>query len=799
MFKINSFATLVYFKKDSDNLITADNHFDLSYIRNYLAEQGIHTTQYLEQNPKLVNDLLDDMITIGNRVFIFYLDEQNYDITQFFTQKLKQIDFHFTIIWTGLIPSDYMEYISKQNFHDMFISNNLAEEIFSELMDLSSNYPKKEATFLTNRSENGSINQTTQYTPSPYQTGNILAKRVNNYSIRLDLSNLNKSLELESTYIANQLIKDFRLFQSQGIQGTIKFLDHDILANVELFNTLLKSINSEGYPFTFSGQVSLNKLSIDILNTLKRSKFNQLEIHIHESDYEEALSKIYTIDKTIDSEKMNILYSINLPENISIVKRKELFILFDRLDDIEGIAEKVRLLPQGVSDANINGLNLRREYPSSIVQNTLNPYKAFSAIPERALINGYVSFLSGYYPYDFGGGNSKHIGVQHNFLNPATYNNLSKFLGINSAIINQSEQKDSFPGEELLYRSNGDFLRKKNDIFDYNMAEARKYGTFLPHYHQVYKTDDMYVEKLQIDDHDRSVQIKVLKAPYRKANDSSLLNDYNFLSIHTQEDLDRFLHDMEHFIQNGQFRHLYEISSLLMDGCRWGGPRQCTLTKLHRFHLDDNQNILPCGGCSKTVGNITSSYINVVGNAVKITEEEQEVRGCSNCPVKDSCSQCVMLPDFMNREQYCEIRRKHHYIDEYINASNTIKYLLQNVSLFKDINFQDVAVSTSMKSHIFSNDISVRNSFVKEHIYLVYIQQTPIIVESRRSKLLKINSVVAMVFEGLLKGAPDEAISEELVNRFQINQKEAEAIYQNTIGRLLELNYIHNKKISVVN
>ncbi|WP_042142088.1 hypothetical protein [Paucisalibacillus sp. EB02] len=798
MFKINSLATLVYFKKDSDNLITAHNHFDLAYIRNYLADKGIHTTQYLEQNPTLIHNLIDDMVTIDNRVFIFYLDEKNDDVTQIFTRKLKQLDSHYTIIWTGLISSNYREYISKQNTYDIVITTNLAENIFLELKNLSGN-PGKETTIFHNRDTYLSINQTTRYTPSPYKTGNILAKQVNSYGTRLDVSTLNNSLALDSTYIVNQLLEDFRLFQSQGIQGTIKFLDHDMLANVELLNTFLKSVKSAGYSFAFSGQVSLNKLSIDILQSLILHNFSHLEIHLYESDYENAISKMKTITKIVDSNKLNILYSINLPENISGVKRKELFFIINRLNDTEEIVGKVRYLPHSSSIAISSGMNFRREYPPSLVKYFLNQNKLLSIRPEGALVNGYISFLSGYYPYNFTGGNSKHIGVQDKYLGPKIYHNLSKFLGINSAIINTTNQQDSSTGKDLFYSIHDDFVREKNDIFDHNMDEARKHGTFLPHYHQVYQTDEMYVEKLQIDDHNRYAQIKVLKAPYRKANDVGLLDDYNFLSIHTQEDLEHFLLDMEHFIQTGQFRHLYEISSFLMDGCRWGGPEQCHLTKLHRFHLDDNQTIRPCGGCSGTIGNLTSSYINVVSNAVQITEEEQEVRGCSKCPVTDSCSKCAMLPDFMSREQFCEIRRKHQYIDEYINASNVIKYLLQNVSLFKDTNFRDVAVSTSCKSHIFSNAMSKGNSFVKEHVYLVFIQKTPIIIESRSFKLLKINSIVAMVFEGLLKGASNESIREELINKFEVNRTQAEALFENTLGRLVELNYLNNKRISVVN
>lgn len=789
MIKMNTLATLIYLKKDMNSLIAADNHFDLAYIRNYLARKGLNTTQYSEQYLKLVQDLLDDIVTIGNTVFVFYIDGNNYQITQMVSKKLKQIDSEFTIIWAGLVPKNYVDFVSNQDSHDILITGNLAENICRELLELVSAQPKGELDLVKNQSASRSR-------LSPYQNGNIQARLANNYGVRLDLSFLNESLGLESALVANQLVEDFRLFHSQGIQGKVEFLDRDILNCSELFTVLVDSLKSERYSFTFSGQVSLKNLTKCFLDTIIHNRFSHLKILVHDFNSDDTISQIREFHKTAVSNNLNITYSICLPHKNA--SRKVLNNFFQNVNDLVQLADRVKFILPEDSAATPNQIDFRCEYPLYKVK-YLHLFQT-SVRPENALVNGYISYLTGFYPYHFKGGNSKHIGVQKKHLDPETYRNLSEFLGINSAIICSSKEKKILQKENILYGANGDTLREKDGIFDFNKDAAWNQGTFLPHYHQVYKTDEKYIENLQIDDHYHTSQIKILRTPYIKANDLCLLDDYNFLSIHTQEDLDQFLNDVGNFVQTGKFRHLYEISSILMDGCRWGGSAHCTLTKLHRFNIDNEQNILPCEGCSKAIGNVSESYINVVGNALQITEEEQEIRGCNTCPVKDSCSKCAMLPDFMNREQYCEIRRKHSSINEYVTISNLIKSLYQNVSLFNKTDIRDVIVSTSFKTYLFSNDTNLRKgSPVKDHIYLIFLQKIPYIVESRSFRVLKINTAVAMVFEGLLKGASSELIKTELVDGFQIKDDQASALYKATIDKLIELNYLDHKKILVLN
>ncbi len=90
-----------------------------------------------------------------------------------------------------------------------------------------------------------------------------------------------------------------------------------------------------------------------------------------------------------------------------------------------------------------------------------------------------------------------------------------------------------------------------------------------------------------------------------------------------------------------------------------------------------------------------------------------------------------MLPDFMDREQYCELRRRQPNIDEYVNATNIIRSLVQAVPIFKKATIDDLKVSTSLKSHLISGDSNPSMNSLEGHLYLIILQDTPFIVEQK--------------------------------------------------------------------
>lgn len=787
MIRLNTGVTLAYFKKDRNSLFTADDHYDLAFIRNYLAFKDVNLTQYIETSLKLFHDLLDDLVRLKNSVFIFYIDEKNDEITQMVTQKLKEIDSQFIVIWAGFTLMNKVEFNSKEAIPDKVITENITENILASLNEYDIQF----------NGESACMKGLSHYQASPYKNENIPPILANQYGVRLNLSDLTKSLETDFTNIANQLSEEFRSFQTYGVVGTIPFLDDDILKHLDLFHIFMDMIEYEHYSYTFSGKVSLQNFSVEILNKLINNHFTLLEIVIYELN-EEAILKINEIENIIISDKLNIVYSINLLRNDESVKWVTLNSFLYRVKNIGLFQKRVKLT--SIIDAwrefNPDG-EIKYEYPI-FINDDLQHYKT-KVLPERALINGYASCLTGYYPYNFKGGNSKHIIVESQRLAPEVYRDLGQFLGINSALINQSKQYKELQQENsLLYSKNDDFIREKDEVFDYNKKSAKQKGTFLPHYHQVYQTEETYVEKLQIDDHHSASQIEILKAPYSHGQALKLLNDNNFLSIQRKEDLDHFLTNVNSFIKTGRFHHNYEISTVLMDGCRWGGKEHCTLTKLHRFQIDDKQHIFPCGGSSKAIGSCSDSYISVVGKALQISEEEETIRGCSTCPVRNTCSKCAILPDFLDREQYCEVRRGQPYIDEYINISNMIRTLVTNIPTFKESSIDSLKVTTSCKTHLFSDGGNHRdhgeNSIIHDHLYLVFLRETPFIVDSRSFKLLQINGTVALIFEGLLKATFSERIKEELMSKLQVSMKQADNLFRRTIDKLLELNYLDYKR-----
>ncbi len=526
MIRQNSLAILAYFKKDRNGLITADHHFDLAYLRNYLVDKKIHTEQYLEQNLKLFEDLLDDLTTLDNNIYIFYIDEKNDHITQMVSQRLKRINSKYIIIWVGVIPINDDTRNSIRDKHDIFIfTESIAANTFNKIVEI-----------INIDRDSVYSNIPTHYIYSPYKNGSIQARLVNYYGVRLNTSCFDKTLGLDvAQNNVKQLREDFRMFQSYGVEGTIPFLDQDMLEQVELFDTLMDLIDPESYSFSFAGKVSLRNLSNQILHKLIHNQFNHLEILVHDLSDEEAIASIEKIHNTLASNKLSIIFNINFSLENGNVEHIMLKQYLNEREKIGLSTIKVNLSPPIEGRLISNQIEIKYEY-SSYMNNYLHLYQTDSR-PESALVNGHTSYLTGFYPYHFKGGSSKHIAVEEQFLDPVIYRDLGKFLGINSAIIYHSNQSRTVHKENILYSKDDGYIRERDDIYERNKVGAMQEGTFLPHYHQVYKTEEDYIDKLQIDDHHHTAHINILKAPYKKAKAVNLLEDNNFLFIEKKEDL----------------------------------------------------------------------------------------------------------------------------------------------------------------------------------------------------------------------------------------------------------------------
>jgi anaerobic magnesium-protoporphyrin IX monomethyl ester cyclase len=121
---------------------------------------------------------------------------------------------------------------------------------------------------------------------------------------------------------------------------------------------------------------------------------------------------------------------------------------------------------------------------------------------------------------------------------------------------------------------------------------------------------------------------------------------------------------------------LSKLDCLVLEKCRWSN-RNCAACSLDKLIIRGNQ-VSPCY-TGKPIGKVGDSY-NLLKDAVeKIKKETEERRGCETCEIRDSCSRCIFLPEFLSEEEYCDTRIK----------NRSLAFLLEVPTIFQELKRQE--------------------------------------------------------------------------------------------------------------
>lgn len=397
-----------------------------------------------------------------------------------------------------------------------------------------------------------------------------------------------------------------------------------------------------------------------------------------------------------------------------------------------------------------------------------------------AMKNGMNSKITGLYPDNVVDNATKHITIEDFELSKSDYESLKNYTSINSALYNISHSKEV---EENLKT---------------NIQKAESVNYYLSHYHQVLKNNADNKQYVEFDKYPQLLEVE--RVDYRdidqfvNVEQSSEKNrKFSYLSIRNKEDLNEFEKDLEYFEKTGKFKK-NRLNYDLEDACRWRGNRSCALRNLVRFNLDSDRNIKPCNACSKSIGNIKDDFLCNLRNAYKIFDKERILRKCSECEVKDSCSKCAMIPDFMSSEEYCLFRKKHPFMDEYLFKKYILGYLHMNAKVFKGIDEDSIEYSCKVRTKMVSNDLKNEDNIsVSSFLQLIYVNEQPLIFDIKTQKIIKISLEVAAVIECAFKGLALENIKEQCGNIFNKYDYENNVV-DTILNMLIEKGYVKVKK-----
>jgi hypothetical protein len=761
-----SSISFVNLKKTPEQLLIAEHQIDCGSARSYLKEKGIETAQYVQDKLSNLTELAEEIISLGNSFIVLFVNNDNYYISKTLSRQLKESEETISIVWFGSLEKDLSSNVFKEANIDAYIFSDYEINIL-KLFETNREQWESIDGVLTENSKNAadcfkSPQLSLDFIPSIYQTRIIPINKASSVGVMVG-----RSLNQEDFYSVERIISDLDFLHTNNKKGRefpLKLVCKDISKHPE-FSQLLKSLKNNSYLFAFETNVNLENLTPDTLELFVQSGIKQLNIEI---DSEEGFKKI-----EVCAEKMKYLVSSNIVYFKFVIKSGSLengserfnnlkLILNEGIADLEGITftgsetiNSPKLLPKRykISEKGLKDY-ITNYYNKGINRKILHH--------ETLLINGFNAYMTGIYGQNNMNGFTKHVSVENGELDVTQYKKLKEYTSINSAIyVNSTNTIEN----NILYSEGSNILKKDNSIYDENVMKANEANYYLEHLLTIqHKNKDI---NLLLDDYCRIEPFKLDVKKYSEAKISNSDAPLDFLRIENEDDLQNFMDEVDYFISTGKFNKSYIIPSFLIDSCRWMDT--CSLTKLPRFRLNLNNEILPCLDCSKSIGSIDEMQFDVIQQTYMLTEEEQLRRDCDTCNVADYCSKCVMLPDFLSSEEYCDMRKQRPYISYYINIVNQLKFLKKSTGTFKDIKISDIMVSSKYVSYYTKHiDFVGDAEYFHEFINLFIINGNPVFFMPLTGKIYRLTEHLAVIMELMLKGLPVEEIRSHIKDMYKL-------------------------------
>lgn len=160
-------------------------------------------------------------------------------------------------------------------------------------------------------------------------------------------------------------------------------------------------------------------------------------------------------------------------------------------------------------------------------------------------------------------------------------------------------------------------------------------------------------------------EIEVL--PYLKGRDVMPFTPV-VLRILDRSDLQAFVADADGAFFGGELHpSLVDPLVKLGDECAWSGEDACMTPVLARLVADGDGGLRP-GPVAPRLGNLGEPVSELRARAVALVSEVARLRGCEDCPVRDTCSKDTCLLAVIPDGDYCEVRRSRPWLPGYIHG-----------------------------------------------------------------------------------------------------------------------------------
>ena len=766
--------TLIHFKAQSSRLYTAGDSLNCRYIRAHFKSRGGNAAQYIEASLGTLQDCAEEIESFGSAVVAFEVEPQTYSLCRGLCRTLKRLDPDIRIVWFGEWVGTLRDTDPADAGADAFV---LAEPE-SRLWRLSES--DKESW----RSEPGlklagevDFEDTHQEAFSDPRAG-----------IEQDMYLLDRLSSPDAAKGSGCTVRwaDFQgeTSQSNGLRRHsasrfAKELQQE--ANCGAYSPMVV----EGFELEPSPQRLLQGLGV-------------LEQYATEAGFEIALSPEQL--GWIEPERLEALSLATLELVVTDSDSLRSPEIRNRLADWKngkaGAKLRITLDEKTVSPEQETASALRDWLTAGLIgQGDLNVrvkgpgrtelhaemadlLSASTGGSDPALLNGYLAFKTGQYPPQALGSGVKHVGVSEEHAAGLAGLEPDQLMGVNSAFI---LNKNSVCKSEKLgkYIDMEGVVKQSREWYgpiDYELEQQRQY---VPHVHAEIISADDRMMRLEMSEFDFGSPVEIGLTNYREASEPADKETANgqgleILQLVQPADLDAFMEDVEAFEREGRFLRGYQVQGYVADSCRWSAAGQCPIKQLPRLYTEADGKVSGCGGCS-AIGRIGDSYDALQREAAAISTREQLLRGCDGCEIRDTCSKCTFLPEYMTRNQYCDLRKRHVLLHRYMQVAQLLKGLRQYTAAFRDIDIREIGVSLRTCTHVLPASYpSEGDAWVPDHLFVLFVGGQPLLYQANGGKLLKLSPLMALVLEAGIKGLSEISLRRAISEVFKADEAQAE-------------------------
>ncbi|MCL6604447.1 MAG: hypothetical protein K6T94_16415 [Paenibacillus sp.] len=786
--------TLVHFEQQTPRLFAANDHLNCRYIRSFFKRQGTTATQYIESNLPNIYDTAADVIALGNEFIAMHVTPASYRLCKRLTSILKEEDERNQVIWFGAVVKSFGEEVFQDTKVDGMVQWNPEKTIYMLVNTEVEDWPSiKGFIARTERNKSPEADETILFTKMEKEvavcssgldelTGVWEDAAEGRQAVLLSvkcadpLGNTSDTMAGIRVHSPERLQRDLELAVRAARQTSPCFTveGFDLILHEANREEILKVLEKVMDKASYQLAIRIDECNLSLLERLTQCGVKRIEIKVPMRITKEALPKAATLEYMKSQKQLDksIVYSVTL------------------VDD--GIQEKdpvhtAELLGRWFTEGIIDTMAVRAEHsarnkamlpvilPTAIADVML---QFLGTEPAPALLNGYLAYMTGYYPQQVMGIGVKHIGFTEDPGEEVYSNYLGEFTALNSALIYEYNQVCGEEINELIYYDADGLWKRTNQRFNYLSEAADREQYYLSNAHQVVQTNE-HEFNLQLNDFLHMEPVLIHQMDYTKAADlgpDKKRIEFQFMNIASEEDLNAYLADVDHFSRTGTFQYGYEIQSYLVDSCRWSGAYSCGVKQLPRLFVDGEMAVSSCRGCS-SIGSLEDSMDTLLMQTSVISDQEQLWRECGSCEIKDSCTKCSFLPSFINRQQYCDIRKKHKMMHLYMQTVQLLKGLNKYSQAFSGLSIANLRVSLPTCTHKYPYDHRGNGqSSVSETIFLFFIEDTPMVYNAGTQKILKLNELMALLLEGLIVGANAGEMKKVLMEHYQIEEGYASQI-----------------------